>query len=213
MLDWNYLSQAPITLILLTVTVVASIIAFWRESIRDKGVMIPYDMIVYREYWRILTSGFLHGNWTHLLFNSFALLMFGSLLEHRIGHWEFTLLYFVGLLLSNAGVAIRYRNDSGYEGTLGASGAVSAVVLAVVVINPFLKFGFPLISDLWPILTLPAWILGVVYLLFSAVSLFIPNPMRINHDAHLWGAISGIFMVILLKPQATEILGQVWATL
>lgn len=210
MLDFTFFLKAPVTLALLGITLIVSFIAFWREEWRDRMLMVPYDMWVYREYWRLLSSGLVHGHGPHLAFNGVTLLLFGSLLEFRIGHWQMGLLYGMGLLLSNLAVALRYRQDSSYEGTLGASGAISAVVLGVVVVNPFLKFGFPLISDMWPILTAPAWALGVVYLGYSAVSLFVSNPLRVNHDAHLWGALSGIFMAILLKPQAATILGQIW---
>ncbi len=211
MLNWDYFLEAPVSLGLLGLTVIVSLLAFWKEEIQDKMVLVPYDMWTYREYWRLFSSGLIHGNVPHLFFNTVTLLFFGSMLEHRLGHWQLGVLYLAALLLSNVAVSLRYGRDSGYEGTLGASGAISAVVLGVVVLNPFLRFGFPLISDLWPILTAPAWIVGLVYLLYSGISLFVPNPMKINHHAHLSGAISGVLLTILLKPQATEILGQLVA--
>ena len=207
MLNWEYLLEAPVALTLIGLTTAVSLFAFVRETWRDHLLMVPYDMFTYREYWRLLSSGLVHGDALHLGFNSITLLFFGSLLEHRIGHGEFALLYVSGLLLSSVGVALRYRKDSSYEGTLGASGAVSAVVLGVVVVNPLLPFGLPVLSDLYPALTLPAWGLGGLYLLYSTVSLFIPNPMRINHDAHLWGALSGILLTLMLKPQALVVIG------
>lgn len=210
-MNWTYLIEAPVTLGILTLTVTVSLLAFWRDDIRERHLLVPYDTLLYREYWRLLSSGLVHGNGLHLAFNLITLLFFGALLEHRLGHGAFGLLYLLGLLLSNVGVTLRYGRDASYEGTLGASGAVSAVVLGVVVLNPFLHFGLPLVSDLWPWFTAPAWVVGTVYLLYTLVSLLLPSRLPINHDAHLWGALSGVILTLLLKPQALQIMQQVLA--
>jgi membrane associated rhomboid family serine protease len=210
-MNWTYLFDAPVTIALLALTTIVSLLALWREDIRDRHVLVPYDTLTYREYWRLLTSGLIHGNGLHLAFNMVTLLFFGALLEHRLGHGGFALLYGLGLLISNLGVTLRYGRDTDYEGTLGASGAVSAVVLGVVVANPFLRFGLPLVSDLWPLLTVPAWIMGTVYLLYTAVSMCLPRRLPINHDAHLWGALSGIVLTLLFKPNSFQVMQQLMA--
>jgi len=201
------------TLSLVGVTILISLVVFWREDLRDQSLLVPYDAITYGEYWRLISSGFIHGNGIHLSFNMITLLFFGSLLEHRLGHGAFLLLYVSGLLISNMGVTLRYRKDTSYEGTLGASGAISAVVLGVVMLNPFLRIGLPVISDLWPIFTAPAWIMGLVYLSYTFISLFLPRRLPINHDSHWWGAVAGILLTLLLKPQALEIMQQLFAQL
>jgi membrane associated rhomboid family serine protease len=209
-MNWTYFLEAPITLVIIGLTTLVSLVAFWRDDLQDRHVLVPYDAITYREYWRLLSSGFIHGNGIHLGFNMITLLFFGSLLEHRLGHGAFLLLYVVGLAISSGGVTLRYRQDTSYEGTLGASGAVSAVVLGVIILNPFLRFGLPILSDLWPLLTAPAWVVGVMYLSFTLVSMFLPRRLPINHDSHWWGAMAGILMTVLLKPQALQIMQQVW---
>jgi membrane associated rhomboid family serine protease len=212
-MNWMYFLEAPMVLSLISLTILISLLAFWREDLRDRSLLVPYDAITYREYWRLISSGFIHGHGIHLSFNMVTLLFFGSLLEHRMGHGAFLLLYVSGLLISNIGVTLRYRQDTSYEGTLGASGAISAVVLGVVMLNPFLRIGLPVISDLWPILTAPAWIMGVVYLAYTFVSMFLPRRLPINHDSHWWGAVAGILLTILLKPQALAIMQQIFAQL
>jgi len=212
MLNWTYLLEAPVTLALLGIILIWSLIAFWREDLHDKCLLVPYDMIAYKEYWRIFTHTFIHGNGSHLAFNGITLLFFGSLLEHRLGHISFLGLYLCSLLISGLAVTIRYREDSSYAGTVGASGPISGVVLAVAIINPFLRFGFPVITDLWPIISLPAWVMGSLFLLFSLVSMFIPKQKSVNHDAHLWGAVAGLVLALILKPQSVDVLEQILAS-
>lgn len=210
-MNWTYLLSAPITLFLLITTLCTSLLALWRDDWRDHHTLVPYDTLMYHEYWRMLSSGFVHGNGFHLGFNLLTLLFFGTLLEHRLGHWQMLILYMFGLLISSLGVTLRYRKDAGYVGTLGASGAISAVVLSVVVLHPFLRFGLPFLTDWWPWLSLPAWFVGSAYLLYTLVSMWLPQKLPINHDAHWWGAVGGIALTFALKPQAAQIMQQVLA--
>lgn len=196
----QYLLEAPVSLVLMLLTVVVSILGLINEHFRDKNLLVPYDTLVYKEYWRVFTSGFVHGNPMHLMMNMVTFFFFSFMLEHRLGHVEFAALYLSSLIVSNLMVLLRYRNDSSYEGSLGASGAISGVVLASVICTPYLKFGFPIISEMYPVLTLPAYVVAGGYVIFSLVFALVPNKMKVNHDAHFWGSVAGIVLVFLLKP-------------
>ncbi|MEZ4827645.1 MAG: rhomboid family intramembrane serine protease [Bacteroidia bacterium] len=206
----SYILESPVALTILIVTIGLSAWGLLDENFRDKHVLVPYDMLIYREYWRVFTSGFVHGNYFHLLMNMATFYFFSFILEHRLGHWQFLVLYVLGLLLSNLYLVFRYGKDTGYEGSLGASGAISAVVLSTVICNPYLKFGLPVISEQWPVLQLPGYIVALAFMIYSLVNMFRKSEMNINHAAHLWGAIAGIALTFLLKPGVAEVLAR-WA--
>ncbi|MEL6676836.1 MAG: rhomboid family intramembrane serine protease [Bacteroidota bacterium] len=209
----SYILDAPVALSLLVITVGLSIWGFKEENFLDKHLLIPYDMLAYKEYWRIITSGFIHGNALHLTMNMVTFYFFAFMLEHRLGHWQFGVLYFLGLFLSNVAVSLKHMKNPSFEGSLGASGAISALVLSAVICNPFLKFGFPIISEMWPILYIPGYILATIYVLYSFINSLRNKEMRVNHDAHLWGALAGIALTFALKPSVVrtlEAFAQMW---
>ncbi|GAB4409640.1 MAG: rhomboid family intramembrane serine protease [Bacteroidia bacterium] len=205
-MQYALLLESPVSLALLVSIVLAGIAGLIWENLRDKHTLVPYDMIAYREYWRLLTSGFMHGSYIHLLFNAITFYFFAFLLEARLGHWQFLVLYLLSLLLSNLAVTLIYRRDTAYEGSVGASGAISGVVLSCVLVNPYLQFGLPVLSDLYPALRLPAWIVAAVYLGYTLFGTLRRVETRINHHAHLWGAIAGIALTFALKPSAWRLL-------
>jgi membrane associated rhomboid family serine protease len=208
-MNLHYFLNAPVSLTIFISTFAISIWGLINEDLRDKHTLVPYDMIMYKEYYRLLTSGWMHGNVMHLLFNMTTFLFFGFMLEYRLGHWQFALLYLLGLLLSNLIPTFRYRRDTGYEGSVGASGAIAAVVLSAVICNPYLKFGIPILSTEFPILQLPGYIAAAAFVLYSLYfSIRKPLQSQVNHDAHFWGAIAGIGLTFLLKPGVTVIIGR-----
>lgn len=204
----EYLLTSPVALGLLIITIGISIWGLIDENIRDKHTLLPYDMLVYKEYWRIITSGFFHGSPLHLMLNMVTFFFFGFLLEKWLGHWQFGLLYFLGLFISNAIVTFKFRDDSAYEGSVGASGAISAIILSAVICNPNLSFGLPIISEMYPILQLPGYIVAIAFIIYSLIYSFRPSELHINHDAHLWGAVSGIVLTFLIKPAVIDSLGR-----
>jgi len=205
-MDFNYFINAPVALTILISTIGISIWGLINEDIRDKHTLIPYDMIMYKEYYRMLTSGWMHGNTMHLLFNMVTFIFFGFMLEYRLGHWQFGVLYIVGMLIGNLIPTIRFRKDTAYAGSVGASGAISAIVLSAVICNPYLKFGIPFLSNEFPILQLPGYIAAFGFIVYSAVNSMRKAEMQINHDAHLWGAIGGIALTFMLKPSVTTVI-------
>ncbi|MEO1212675.1 MAG: rhomboid family intramembrane serine protease [Bacteroidota bacterium] len=205
-MPYEYILYAPVALVIFLLTIGLSIWALLNEDFKDKLLLIPYDMIMYKEYWRLLSSGFIHGNPLHLSMNIVSFYFFAFILEHRIGHWQFLVLYILGMLISNVATTIRYKNDTSFEGSLGASGAISAIILSAVIVNPYLNFGLPILTDLFPILQLPGYIIAIIFLIYSLINSFRTTQMQINHVAHFWGAFSGILLTFMIKPKVVDII-------
>jgi membrane associated rhomboid family serine protease len=161
----------------------------------ERCLFRPYEFAQGRHRATIVTSGFVHADLPHLLFNMVTFWYFGIPLERRIGTEMFVLLYMAGLLLSQWGSYRKHREDPGYA-TLGASGAISAVLFAYIVYWPthsLYMFFIPL--------PIPAPLFGVGYLAYTIWSAK-QNRGRINHDAHLGGALAGLAFVALFDPGA-----------
>ena len=182
------------SLIILVLIIVASIAAMLSPHLRDLAVLRPYQIARGSGYWRIVTSAFIHADLTHLLFNLITFYSFAFTLERVIGTEGFVVLYLCGLLASNIGTCIKHRNEPDYA-SLGASGAISAVLFASIVYFPGSKlFIVPI-----PI-PIPAPLFAVAYLAYSFYSSRNPRG-RINHDAHIAGALTGLLFVAVTDPQ------------
>lgn len=163
--------------------------------------MNPYAVHHGRQYWRFITSGFIHASTTHLLFNGLTLYFFGTVIEAYFGHFFgtfgqllYVLLFVVGVIVSEIPTYLKYKDKPHYN-SLGASGGVSAVIFAAVMFNP--------VSDicLYFILCLPGFVMALLYLVYSAYQSRQKQPVdNINHDAHLYGAIFGILFAIVAHP-------------
>jgi membrane associated rhomboid family serine protease len=146
-----------------------------------------------REYTTLVTSAFVHADLGHLFFNAFTFWAFAFGLERRIGSAAFAALYIFGMLVSDAGTYVKHRRNPNYQ-TLGASGAILAVLFAAIVYFPSASlFILPI-----PV-PIPAPVFALLYLAFTFYSARHPHG-RINHDAHLGGAIAGIVFVVLTDP-------------
>jgi membrane associated rhomboid family serine protease len=155
----------------------------------------PYDVARGRRRWSVVTSAFVHADFPHLLFNSMTLWFFGPGLERIIGSPRFGLLYAIGLALSPWQSLVKHRDDPQYA-TLGASGAISAVLFASIVYRPLDRL------MILPIpVPIPAPLFAVGYLAYTWWSAR-QQRGRINHDAHLGGAIAGLVFVALTDPLA-----------
>lgn len=168
---------------------------FVAPRIIERCLFRPYEYARGLRRATIITSGFVHADMAHLLFNMLAFWSFGVPLEYRIGTTAFVVLYGAGLLLSQYGTYRKHRNNPDYA-TLGASGAVSAVMFAYIVYSPTSK----LMMIFLPV-PIPAPVFGIVYLAYSIWSARNSRD-RINHDAHLGGALTGLAFVALFDPQA-----------
>jgi membrane associated rhomboid family serine protease len=185
-----------IALVIFAATLIASLAGLYaKPQIIERSVFRPYWFLRRRQYDTIVTSGFVHADLPHLLFNMVTFYFFAFPLERQIGSVRFALLYLLGLVVSDLGTYFKHRNDPQY-GSLGASGAISAVLFAAIVYFPWMKlFIIPI-----P-LPIPAPLFAVGYVAYSWYSARQARG-RINHDAHLGGALFGLLFVLVTDPSA-----------
>jgi len=185
-----------VALVIFVATLAASLLGlFAAPKIIERSLFRPYYFLRRKQYDTIVTSGFVHADLPHLIFNMMTFWFFAFPLEKEIGPVRFALLYFLGLVVSDAGTYFKHRNDPQYA-SLGASGAISAVLFAAIVYFPWMKlFIIPI-----P-LPIPAPLFAVAYVAYSWWSARQARG-RINHDAHLGGALFGLVFVLLTDPAA-----------
>lgn len=181
---------------ILGLIVVLSLVGlFGSPAFLERCLFRPYWYLRKRDYSTAVLAGFVHADLPHLLFNSITFWFFGIPLERLIGTRLFLALYFAGLLLSQFGTWVKHRDNPDYA-TLGASGAISAVLFASIVYMPtqsifILPIPFPI----------PAPLFAVGYLAYTWWSAKQAKG-RINHDAHFAGALTGLAFVAIMHPQA-----------
>lgn len=192
-------SQAPVATAIFLITIFISLFAFSNTKIYGKLMLHPYSVNRGSKLYTIITSGLIHRDWMHLLMNMLSYFFFAFPLEHTFasistwGHIQFGMLYIISLILSDMGSIIKHRNDFWYH-SLGASGAVCAVVFSYILFYPLTKM---------LILPIPIPIPAVLYgLLFLGYCRYASKHSQdsINHDAHFLGAIAGILITIILYP-------------
>ena len=194
-----------IAAIILVVTLATSLAALYGSpKIIESSLFRPYWFLRRRQYATIVTSGLVHADLPHLIFNLITFYFFAFQLEKQIGGARFAALYLIGLVVSDAGTYFKHRNDPDYA-SLGASGAISAVLFASIVYFPWQKlFIIPI-----PV-PIPAPIFAIGYVAYSWYSSRQARG-RINHDAHLGGALAGLAFVAVTDPGAYRQLLQ-WAS-
>ncbi len=182
----------PVTSALLAANIVASFIAFSSKNFFEQNVFQIAPILRKGEWHRAVTSGFLHVNSTHLLMNMFVLYMFGRILEQMLGAGGFVFVYFAALIGASVWMLLEKRGQPNYS-AVGASGAVSGVVLAFCLFQPFatlyLFFAIPM----------PAIVFGFGYIALSYWLSLRENTM-IAHGAHLGGALAGLAATIAIRP-------------
>jgi len=191
-----------LTIILIIITVIISITAWNKPDLINKWIFNPYIVRQSHQYWRFLTSGFLHSNGLHLFFNMLALFFFGDVI-HRVfetrygdmGDIYYLVLYLGGIVISEIPTYFKHKNHPGYN-SLGASGGVASVLFGAILYKPTSTIYVYFIP-------LPAFVLGALYLIYSY---FQSKRMadNVNHDAHLFGALYGIFLTVVLNPGVVQ---------
>jgi membrane associated rhomboid family serine protease len=182
--------------IIFGVTLLASLVGlFGSQRFLDRSLFRPYWFLRKKQYETIVTSGLVHADLMHLIFNMVTFYFFGFQLQRYIGSVKFLALYLAGLLISHAGTYYKHRNNPEYA-CLGASGAISAVLFAAIIYGPdqsLIIFPIPL--------PIPAPLFGIGYLAYTWYAAK-QQQGRINHDAHLGGALTGLAFVAVTEPRA-----------
>jgi membrane associated rhomboid family serine protease len=184
------------TIIIIIITALISWQAFNNPALKSKLMFIPSAVKERGEYYRFLTHGFVHADFQHLLFNMWALYIFGetgeaifnqALFGPAIGNVAFLLFYLLAIVAASIPDYLRHQDDRMYA-SLGASGGVAAMIWPYIMLAPWAWFIFP---------PVPAIVLGIGYILYSQYA-DKRGGSNIGHNAHLWGAIFGLVAYVIL---------------
>jgi membrane associated rhomboid family serine protease len=184
-----------IGLILIIANVFFSYKGFTNEAFFD-GYKFEVDKIlVNKEYKRLVTSGFLHVSWTHLIFNMISLYIFSGAIEDSLGGAKFLIIYFASLIGGDLLSLFVHRNHADYN-SVGASGAICGIIFASIALFPGMEVGF-----LGLPIYIPSWLYGLLYIAFSIYGIRSKKD-NIGHEAHLGGALIGMLVAIIIVPSA-----------
>jgi membrane associated rhomboid family serine protease len=188
----NYLKYAPVASVIFVITIIVSLFCMLLDRKLLESLMLrPYDFARKRKLYTIITSGLIHADMGHLIFNMLTFFFFAFYLEAATGHWQFALIYFVSMIVADIPSIIKNRNNDLYA-SLGASGAISAVVFSYILYNPLNKLYIMFIP-----IGIPAVLYAVLYLIYC-VWASKKQYDNVNHSAHFWGAMSGLLLTIIL---------------
>lgn len=191
-----------ITLAIIIITVAVSIAAFQNENLLSRLIFAPYTIARNNSEWyRFFTSGLIHSGWLHLGLNMYVLWMFGGMVEMLFegyffpaGKFVYVAMYILAIAVSETYSYIKHKDNFRYA-SLGASGAVAAVVFASILFEPMNRL------IIFPIpIGIPAFVFGPLYLAYS-MYMGKQNVDNIGHDAHFWGAVFGFVFPLLFKPE------------
>lgn len=185
------------TYLIIASNILISFSCFSNGQLFYKLAFMPYRVVKYKEWYRILTHGFVHADTMHLLVNMFTFWSFGLYMEKLFGTIGFSKLsyiglYFGGMIMASIHDLFQQRNNPNYV-SVGASGAVSAILFASIIFNPWGKI------LLFAVIPIPGIVFGVLYLVYCQY-MARKGEDNINHNAHFYGAVYGLIYPILLKP-------------
>ncbi|WP_270088995.1 rhomboid family intramembrane serine protease [Sphingobacterium sp. SYP-B4668] len=193
-----YFIQSPVSSLIFILTIGLSIYTFSNQALYSKLMLHPYSIYRKKRGYTILTSGMIHKDWGHLLFNMITFYYFGFGLESIFvassawGHTQFAVLYLLSLVLSDIPTILQQKNNPGYF-SLGASGAISAVLFGFILFNPQVELG------IFMIIPMKAYLFAILFVGYSIWASKKAND-GINHSAHLFGALAGLVITILYYP-------------
>lgn len=189
----DHLFASPVTFGLLVLNIAASLIAFSNQTFMSQNILWVGPMRGRGEWYRAISSGFLHVNAPHLLLNMYGLFLFGPICEFFLGGVGFAIVYMVSLLGGSAWAYLHNRNNSDYRAA-GASGALSGMILAFCLFEPF--------AVLLAFFVIPMWgiVFGILYIGLS-YAFSMRADRIIGHEAHLGGAVAGILATLVVRPE------------
>ncbi len=190
------------TLIIIIITTMISILAFNNQALFAKLMFNPYRVYHQKEFYRLITHGFIHVDWVHLIINMLVFYSFGTVVEYYFHRLEeagilhfadlwFVFMYLVAIIISSLSTLIKHKHNI-YYNSVGASGAVSAVLFCSIFFAPLSSI------SLYAILPIPGIIFGPLYLIYCQY-MSRRNVDNINHEAHFIGAIFGFLFPMMIK--------------
>lgn len=185
--------QSYVGTLLLLITGLATYRAFKNMKYMEDNIFYVDGILIGKQYQRLITSGFLHANWWHFGFNMLALVSFSMSVELQVGRIKFAIIYFLALIGGNLLALFIHRNHGDYR-ALGASGAISGVILATIILNPLGQIGFILLP-----ISFPNWLFGILFMVISIFGIKSQSG-NIGHEAHMGGAIIGALSMLAFNP-------------
>ncbi len=200
-----YTMDISVSLAILVITIIISVLGFTNSELQAKLLHNPFLAHTNKQYYRLLSSGFIHSGWSHLGFNMLTFFFFGGVVERVYtknygdfwGSAIFLGVYLIAIIISDLPSYFKYKDMPAYS-SLGASGGVSAIVFASILFQPT--------NDLFLLLIpipIPAFVLGTLYVVYSYYQSKNSND-NINHSAHLYGAVAGFVISAILIPSAVS---------
>ncbi len=191
------ITQTPAAGIIFFVTIGISLYAMYgNRSLYNKMILSPMKVVHQNQWYLLITSGFIHADLMHLFFNMISFYFFAFQLENKIGTENFLIIYFGALILSDISTVIKNKDNPNYR-SLGASGAISAVIYSMIMFAPTQLIYVYFIP-------MPAILFAVLFLLYGYWASKKSGDF-INHSAHNWGAVVGVVLTIILVPQSLKI--------
>ncbi len=186
--------NAPMAMIIFLSTIGLSLYTLYRnQALIGKLILHPYSLVRERRWYTLITSGMIHGDLSHLLFNMLTFYFFAFKLETIIGPLDFVVIYFGSMVLADVSTIMKNKNNTHYR-SLGASGAISGVLFSAILYVPdssIMLLFFPI--------GIPAPIFGLLYLAYCYYAAKKSHDY-INHEAHFWGALTGVVLTIAMQP-------------
>lgn len=188
--------MSPVLLIIIAATAIISYIEFSNHAMFEKYKFNVGAILRNKEYVRLISAGFLHADFMHLVFNMMTLYFFGPIVIQAFGAYGFLLVYFGSILLGNIFSLYLYKNQSWYS-AIGASGGVSGILFTSIAMIPDLGIYFFFIP-----IAIPGYIFGFAYFAYSVYMMLNPKQNdNIGHAAHLGGAFFGLIYAVALQPE------------